>query len=411
MDGFFDGQYRHAFVVLLPPTIHSAADGLGRWLGGGRVRRRVVIVGGGIVGLSHAAEAAEHGWEVTICERQPAATGASIRNFGMIWPIGQPPGRPLALALASRERWLRWGREARFEVAECGSVHLAHRDDEWAVLAEFAGLAAGLGYDCRLLGRDETLRRAPAARADGLRGGLESTTELGVDPPVAIAGLTRWLTESRGVRVRASTAVATIEPGPVVIAGGRRIDCDRVLVCTGSDAAELFPAEVATSGLVNCKLQMLSTPPQPHGFRIGPHLASGLTLRHYAPFRACRALAGLTARIATETPELDRFGIHVMASQPADGRVILGDSHEFTEPHAPFDSAAVEGLILRELGRVIRLPDWSIARRWHGVYSRHPTEVAMLFDPLPGVTCCLGTGGAGMTLAPGIAAEFWSAER
>lgn len=372
------------------------------------MKRRVVVVGGGIVGLAHAWSAAERGWDVVLCERRPVAGGASVRNFGMIWPIGQPPGPPLTLALASRTRWLAFARESGFPVVPCGSAHLAHRDDEWAVLEEFAALAPALGYDCRLATAAETVRLVPAARRDGLRGALVSATELGVDPPAAIAALTGWLMATRGVTVHAGLAVTAVEPGPVVVAAERRIACDRVLVCTGADFAELFPAAFAASGLVRCKLQMLSTVPQPDGFRIGPHVASGLTLRHYHSFQICRSLPAVVARVAAETPELDALGIHVMASQPIDGRVILGDSHEYGAAIGPFDSTRIDDLILRELHRVITLPDWSIERRWHGVYAKHPREPVVFREPLPAVTVCTGTGGSGMTLAMGIAEDFWS---
>src|SRR5262249_48345773 len=142
---------------------------------------------------------------------------------------------------------------------------------------------------------------------------------------------------------------------------------------------------------------------KPSDARLGPHLASGLTLRHYANFAVCQTLGALKQRIASETPELDAFGIHVMASQNDAGELILGDSHEYDSEIEPFDKSVIDDLILRELRRVMRLPDWTIAEHWHGVYAKHPTQPVFEAEPLEDVHVFTGTGGSGMTMAFGLA--------
>src|SRR5690242_12440552 len=104
----------------------------------------IAIVGAGIVGLAHAYLAARSGLKVYVFERNPAACGASIRNFGMIWPIGQPPGPLHEQAVRSRELWLELLREAGLPFLETGSLHAAYRDDEAAVGREFAERAPSL---------------------------------------------------------------------------------------------------------------------------------------------------------------------------------------------------------------------------------------------------------------------------
>jgi FAD dependent oxidoreductase TIGR03364 len=374
----------------------------------------VAVVGAGIVGLAHAWSAAERGHRVTLFERSARARGASIRNFGMIWPIGQPAGELHDIALVSRERWLALAEATSVWVNRCGSIHLAHRPDEWAVLQEFATRAGPLGYECSLLSPAEVLTRSPAARPQGLLGGLYSLVELAVNPRRALAAIPLWLAERYHVRLAFGLNVTAVHPGEgaskrptVFTADGDMCQFDRALVCGGADVPLLFPTEFARAGLRLCKLQMLRTAPQPGSWRIGPHLAGGLTLRHYRNFEVCPALAALKARIAAETPELDRYGIHVMASQNDAGEVILGDSHEYGDAIEPFDKPAIDDLVLRELHHILELRDWNIAERWHGLYAKHPAQAVVELEPFPEIHLCTGTGGAGMTMAFGLAHAAW----
>jgi FAD dependent oxidoreductase TIGR03364 len=373
----------------------------------------VAVIGGGILGLAHAWMAARRRLRVLLLERSPAAQGASVRNFGMIWPIGQPAGELCSLALRSRELWLELHAFGAVPVEQCGSIHLAHRQDELAVQEEFLSSSLSSSrpaHEACLLTAREVADRTALANTDGLLAGMFSPTELRVDPRTAVARIAAWLGESQGVECCFGAPVVAVEDGQVRASDGRRWRADRVVVASGSDLQTLFPEVLARAGLSLCKLQMLRTVTQPASqpsAAPAPHLASGLTLRHYAAFRACPSWRRLEARIDAETPELTRFGIHVMASPFASGEVILGDSHEYGQEMAPFDKTQIDDLILREARKVFRLSDWAICQHWHGVYAKHPHLPVFEASPADGVCVFVGAGGAGMTLSFALAERAW----
>ncbi len=367
----------------------------------------VAVVGGGIVGLANAWMAARQGFSTVLFERDRPAAGASVRNFGMVWPIGQPAGELFEMALCSRSYWLELQRDAGIWVNECGSLHLARQPDEQAVLEEFIQLDSR-GGQLVLLKAADVHRKSNGANPAGLRCGLWSPFELCVNPPQAIARITGWLSDSQNVAVHSGIVVNNISGKVLTTSCGRQFEAERIVVCGGSDFETLFPAHYRAAGLKKCKLQMLSTVAQPAGWIFGPHLAGGLTLRHYRSFECCPTLNQVKARIAHDNPLLDRFGIHVMASQNDARQVILGDSHVYDEQITPFDSQEIDDLILAELHQLIRLPEFKIERRWHGVYAKHPEQHVLVAEPEADCKIVTATGGAGMTLAFGVAEQIWN---
>ena len=364
----------------------------------------VAIVGAGILGLAHACLAARSGRSVAVFERNPAAMGASIRNFGMIWPIGQPPGELHQLALRSRKIWLEILHEATLPYFETGSLHAAYRDDEAAVGQEFSENGPSLGYDCAWLTPDEALARSHALSADGLLGALWSPKEMTVDPREVMRSLPRFLTERYGVQFHFNTAVQRVETGSLYSAD-RRWEAKATIVAGGDDFQTLFPECFQDSGLTRCKLQMMRTVAQPKGWLLGPSLAFGLSFRHYPTFQVCGTLQVLKDRIARETPELDRWGIHVMVSQTSLGELTIGDSHEYGLEVNVFDNPAVNGLILGFAEKHLRVPTLQIAEQWHGVYAKHPERAWLRLAPADGVRVVTVTSGIGMTISFGLAEQ------
>ncbi len=373
----------------------------------------VAVVGAGILGLAHAYHLARRGLRAVVLERGSRAQGASVRNFGMIWPIGQPAGERYALARRSRALWEEVAAAAGAWHSACGSLHVVYHEDEAQVLVEFAARARDEGRPCELWTAGQAVERFPAVNPEGLRAALWSPVEMAVDPRQAMAVLPPYLARELGVEFRFGVTVLRCVP-PCLETTAGEVRARRAVICTGSDFRDLAPRAFAESGLVPCKLQMMRSQPYGDRFRLGTHLAAGLTLRHYPSFAGCPTLSVLCARLDREMPEYGRYGIHVMASQNGAGELILGDSHEYGDAIEPFDKPHIDALVLRYLAGFLRAPGLTIAARWHGIYVKHPTEPYVAAEAAPGVLAVTGVGGAGMTLSFGLAERLtaeWLGER
>ena len=364
----------------------------------------IAIVGSGVVGLAHAYHAARTGKKVILFERDDRAIGASIRNFGMIWPIGQPAAT-LERALRSRRHWLTLAEKAGFWASTAGSLHLAYHEDELAVLTEFAEQSKTVGYDVALYTPAQTLAASPAVNPTGLLGALYSRTEVNIDPRQAILHLHLYLREQLGVTILYRHTIREIA-FPFLRSGNQHWTADQIIVASGQDFSTLYPELFAQAPLQRCKLQMMRTAIQPKGWDLGPNLAAGLTLQHYASFANCASLPALKTRIQQEIPNYNTYGIHVMVSQTARGELTIGDSHEYGHTLDPFDQTEINELILDYLRGFARIPTPTITEYWHGIYPKLTNGATeLILAPEACVIIVNGLGGAGMTLSLGLAEE------
>ena len=363
----------------------------------------IAIIGAGIVGLAHALAAAKRGFQVTVFERNPAPVGASIRNFGMIWPIGQPAGKLRDRALLSKDIWIEIAEKAGLYLDQTGSLLPVYQQDELAVLEEFIATNEA-SKTIALINATEVAKKSMAVITDGLLGALWSSTEMTVDPREVMQKLPIFLADNYPIRFQFGQAVTAISY-PNFQVGNQVWTADQIIVCNGADFETLYPDLYAKSGITKVKLQMMRTNPQPQNWRLGPALCAGLTLTHYASFNHCQTLETLKKRIEIETPHFPKWGIHVMASQNGLGELILGDSHEYGLNPDPFDRIEINNYVLDYLRKFAQFPSLEIAEVWHGVYAKLPGKTEFIVEPEPKVTIVNALSGAGMTLSFGLAEE------
>jgi FAD dependent oxidoreductase TIGR03364 len=366
-----------------------------------------IVIGAGIVGLATARALAIRGYKVTVFERNERAVGASIRNFGMIWPIGQATGPLFERAMLSRRIWKEVCTEAKIWHDEGGSLHMAYHDDELQVITEYT--EANRQYrDCSLLSAKQTLQKSPAVNPKGLKGALWSSEEMIVESRVAVGQIAKYLAEKYDVEFYWNTAISQINY-PKVTSGDNNWEADEIFICSGADFETLYPELFMEAEITKCKLQMMRLVSQPDDWRIGPALCGGLSMVHYPGFQAAPSLPALRRRYEGQYANYLEWGIHVMVSQNGGGELTIGDSHEYGLVHDPFDKEFINNLITAYLHTFADLKDWKLLQSWHGIYPKMTNgETEVIIEATSGVTIINGLGGNGMTLSFGLCEEYIS---
>jgi FAD dependent oxidoreductase TIGR03364 len=370
-------------------------------------KKSAIVIGAGIVGLASARALAQKGYAVKVFDRSMRAVGASIRNFGMLWPIGQPTGKLYDRAIRSLQVWKDLARGAGIWFDPVGSLVLAYHSDEWEVLQELHQQFTGQGRAVQLLQPQQVAKKSGAVVQKNLLGGLFSPDEVIIDPREAIGSLPAYLAERYLVEFHWGKCVTYIADQTVYIGNEEEHSADLVIICSGADFETLYPEHYAEFALTKCKLQMMRLAAQPGSWRIGPALLAGLSLVHYASFQDAPSLSRLRERFQAEKPEYLRWGIHVMVSQNGKGELTVGDSHEYGLLHDPFNKEFINRMILDYLKHFAHFREWTVVETWNGILPKLTDGDSDLFySPEPGIYLINGLGGAGMTLSFGLTEEL-----
>jgi D-amino-acid dehydrogenase len=257
---------------------------------------RVVVVGGGVVGLCCAYELMRSGAEVTVVERDHCGRAASLGNAGWVVPsLSAPmpaPGittqalkmifnsdGPLRLRPRLDPDFLRWcwrfwrnstqehyeaGLKAllrlneqtiqlykdlrtsgvEFEMHESGLLIATLSEETLEEYAELLETEKAAGYSGRVeLLRKEALLEVEPALSDAVVGAVYAKDDLHVRPDTLVSGLAGHLI-SKDVRVLEDTEVYGLEPAGkgewLVTTSREKLAAERVVVAAGMWSSELL---------------------------------------------------------------------------------------------------------------------------------------------------------------------------
>jgi glycine/D-amino acid oxidase-like deaminating enzyme len=171
----------------------------------------VVVIGGGIAGVSTTLFLAEKGVSVALCEKGLIAGEQSTRNWGWVRQMGRDP-LELPLAIESLTLWrtmnARTGDETGFR--QRGITYLCDTKREVAGYEEWLGHAKTYQLDSRLVPAKDLPALLPGIAEGRFLAGLHTATDGCAEPTKAAPAMARAAARL-GAHVLTSCAVRSVE--------------------------------------------------------------------------------------------------------------------------------------------------------------------------------------------------------
>lgn len=387
---------------------------------------RVVIVGGGIIGVCTAFFLARKGVPVVLCEKGEIAAEQSSRNWGWCRKMGRDP-REIPLSVEALKLWAEMnqliGGETGFRrsgiVYLCRTADDLRRRETWL---EQAGRPFQL--DSRMLTRDQAARVLPGL--NGAWAGALYTPSDGRAEPTLAAPAIAEAARRLGATILTHCAVRGFES-----AGGRisgvvtekgRIGCDSV-VLAGGVWSRMF---CRNQNLRLPQLQVLSAVMRTEAMDGGPEIScsgTGFALRKRLD--GGYTVANWSENIAQLVPDSFRFARDfwpVFRQQRGSVKLRLGSqfARELIRPRrwsldkvSPFEKHRIldpkpRRRILDQArdNLVAAFPIFhrmKIAESWGGAIDVTPDAIPVIsgVDSMPGFFIATGFTGHGFGIAPG----------
>jgi glycine/D-amino acid oxidase-like deaminating enzyme len=384
----------------------------------------VVVIGGGIIGVSTALELTEHGIKVALCEKGGIAQEQSSRNWGWV-RISRRDPREVPLMAESLRIWAdlnrRTGRETGFK--RSGIIFTCATDKEFSDHERWNRNLDGYQVKSRMLSATEFKDKFPTSRMN-ISGALYTPDDCRAEPQLAAPAIAQAARE-RGAHILTACAVRGLQ-----LAGGRvkgvvtergEIDCQAVVLAGGAWSS-LFTGNI---GINLPQLRVMNSVLRTAPLDGGPEeaiWASGFATRKRAD--GGYTIADGTRNIVDIVPDSFR---HMQSFLPAlrhewrsltlrFGGRFLDDARiprqwNLDEP-SPFEynrtldpvpsKAMADGALERVKKAFPVFARAQIAQRWAGMIDVTPDAVPVIdaVESIPGFYLATGFSGHGFGIGP-----------
>tara|TARA_B100000029_G_scaffold45635_1_gene42089 strand:+ start:64 stop:1308 length:1245 start_codon:yes stop_codon:yes gene_type:complete len=294
----------------------------------------VIVIGGGVAGLSTAMQLAKHGTRVVVVERERLGNGSTGRAAGL---LGQLRGT------AEATRMLMDGVEVVKELelqadveifVQTGSLRIAETAERAQEIVDLVNMGKGIGFDIDHIGNAEVSERLPYMKTEDLLDACFCPTDGHLQPAELVSAYIK-VGRTHGVRYQSNCPVQE-----VLIEGGRAVGVKTqdevihapVIVNAGGPWSYLV-GDMAETVLPTAALGHVYLTTRPDAAQAVDRLSPAIRDRHLRLYARPESGGLIVGMYGEETVEYD------MATLPADFdmsamKARLDDIHVATLIHA-----------------------------------------------------------------------------
>lgn len=390
----------------------------------------VVIVGGGIIGLSTALFLARRGLSVVVCEKGQFVGEQSSRNWGWVRRMGRDP-RELPLIVEAMRLWEGMDELVGADVGfrRTGILYLCDNEGDVAHHENWVKRAGDFAFDSRIVRGKELAALLPGASRTW-HAALHTASDARAEPQKAASAIARAAAAAGAVLV-ASCAVRNVETSNGRISGvvteHGRINCSNLVVAGGVWSTRLLRNLGLRLPQLGVRASVLRTAPVSGGpdgaawckdFAYRKRLDGGYTIadgsqnRHDIGADSFRYFLDFVPMMRQEWGS---FSLGVSAGPPRDG---VGETlFERTRTLDPAPRQKRLSATYAAFQKAFPIFKGApVEQSWAGMIDATPDAIPVIstIRSLPGLVVATGFSGHGFGIGPGagrLAADLVAGDR